>query len=46
MTWREKVAEANRSAVRDGRDTCESAVGRPIHRRCGAWPQRPHHDLA
>ena len=30
MTWREGVAEANCSAVRDGRDTCESAVDRPI----------------
>jgi arylsulfatase A-like enzyme len=30
VSWRERVAEANGSAVRDGRDTCESAVGRPV----------------
>ena len=33
VTWREGVAEANCSAVRDGRDTCESAVDRPISNR-------------
>jgi hypothetical protein len=40
--WRERVAEANCSAVRDGRDTCESAVGRPILcRRRQPGPRRP-----
>ena len=29
-TWHEKAAEANFLAGRDGRNACESAVGRPI----------------
>ena len=42
VTWRERVAEASCSAVRDGRDARESAVDRPSLLRGCIWRSSLH----